>query len=131
MKWRPASLLILVDENTSQNEIVIVPGACATITDSDIARVEQLIRESTYVLLQLEVNQDANEKVARLAKENGVRVIINTGALSACIGRISARHIPGYAQRGGSRGTDGRSRKRPGQRGPRSEVLLNKGVQNV
>ena len=70
--------LILVDENTSQNEIVIVPGACSTITDADIASVEAQIRDSAYVLLQLEVNQDANEKVAKLAKENGVRVIINT-----------------------------------------------------
>lgn len=70
--------LILVDENTSQNEIVIVPGACGTITDDDIASVEAQIRDSAYVLLQLEVNQDANEKVAKLARENGVRVIINT-----------------------------------------------------
>lgn len=70
--------LIMVDENSSQNEIVIVPGACATITDADIASVEARIKESAYVLLQLEVNQDANEKVARLAKENGVRVIVNT-----------------------------------------------------
>ena len=70
--------LIMVDENSSQNEIVIVPGACATITDADIASVEKRIKESAYVLLQLEVNQDANEKVARLAKENGVRVIVNT-----------------------------------------------------
>ena len=70
--------LIMVDENSSQNEIVIVPGACATITDADIASVEKRIKESAYVLLQLEVNQDSNEKVARLAKENGVRVIVNT-----------------------------------------------------
>lgn len=70
--------LILVDENTSQNEIVIVPGACATITEQDIASVEERIKESAYVLLQLEVNQDANERVAKLAKENGVRLIINT-----------------------------------------------------
>lgn len=70
--------LILVDENTSQNEIVIVPGACSTITDDDIARVKDRIKESGYVLLQLEVNQDANEKVAKFAKENGVKVIINT-----------------------------------------------------
>lgn len=70
--------LILVDENTSQNEIVIVSGACATITDEDIASVADRIKESEYVLLQLEVNQDANEKVARLAKENGVKVIVNT-----------------------------------------------------
>ena len=68
----------MVDENTSQNEIVIVSGACATITDADIKKVEERIKESAYLLLQLEVNQDANEKVARLAKENGVRVIVNT-----------------------------------------------------
>ncbi len=70
--------LILVDENSSQNEIVIVPGACSTITDEDITSVEERIKESAYVLLQLEVNQDANEKVAALAKANGVKVIINT-----------------------------------------------------
>ncbi len=70
--------LISVDENTSQNEIVIVSGACATFTDEDIASVESRIRESEYLLLQLEVNQDANEKVAELAKKNGTKVIINT-----------------------------------------------------
>ena len=70
--------LISVDETTGQNEIVIVPGACHTITDEDLARVEQEIKTSAYVLLQLEVNQDANDKVAKLAKDNGVRLIINT-----------------------------------------------------
>lgn len=70
--------LIMVNENTSQNEIVVVPGACGTFTDEDIAKVEKKICDSAYILLQLEVNQDANEKVAKMAKENGVRVIINT-----------------------------------------------------
>lgn len=70
--------LIMVNENTSQNEIVVVPGACGTITEQDIARVEKVIEASAYLLLQLEVNQDANEKVAAIAKAHGVRVIINT-----------------------------------------------------
>ena len=70
--------LILVDEKTSQNEIVIVPGACATITKREIESLKPRILESAYVLLQLEVNQDANEEVARIAKANGVRVIVNT-----------------------------------------------------
>ena len=61
--------LIMVDENSSQNEIVIVPGACGTITAEDIKSVEQRICDSAYILLQLEVNQDANEAVAKLAKE--------------------------------------------------------------
>lgn len=74
--------LISVDENTSQNEIIIVPGACATISDEDIASVAESIKESAYLLLQLEVNQDANEKVAAMAKAAGVKVIVNTAPYS-------------------------------------------------
>lgn len=70
--------LIMVDEATGQNAIVIVPGACSTITDDDVAAVAEQIRHSEFLLLQLEVNQDANEKAAALAKENGVKVIVNT-----------------------------------------------------
>lgn len=70
--------LIMVDETTGQNAIVIVPGACSTISDDDIAAVAEQIKHSEYLLLQLEVNQDANEKAAALAKENGVKVIVNT-----------------------------------------------------
>ena len=44
----------MVDENSSQNEIVIVPGACGTITAEDIKSVEQRICDSAYILLQLE-----------------------------------------------------------------------------
>ena len=50
----------------------------ALITAEDIKSVEQRICDSAYILLQLEVNQDANEAVAKLAKEHGVRVILNT-----------------------------------------------------
>lgn len=70
--------LIMVDEKTSQNQIVIVPGACSTITDEDIEKVADEIKTSAYLLVQLEVNQDANEKVVKMAKEAGVKVIINT-----------------------------------------------------
>lgn len=74
--------LILVDERTSQNEIVIVPGACATITPEEVRRLEPLIGESEYVLLQLEVNQDANELVAEIAQRAGCKVIVNTAPFS-------------------------------------------------
>lgn len=70
--------LIMVHETTSQNKIVIVPGACGTVTEQDIAQVKDKICSSAYILLQLEVNQDANEKVAKLAKDHGVKVIVNT-----------------------------------------------------
>lgn len=70
--------LVCVGEDSGQNQIIIVPGACNTITEEDLAEVRELIESSAYVLLQLEVNQEANERVARMAKEKGVRVIINT-----------------------------------------------------
>ena len=74
--------LILVDENTSQNEIIIVPGACNTITEADTDKLEPLLKEAEYVLLQLEVNQDANERVVGLANKYGCRVIVNTAPYS-------------------------------------------------
>lgn len=70
--------LILVDEKSSQNEIIIVPGACATITKEDINSLENVIKESAYVLLQLEVNQDANEMIADMANKYGCKVIMNS-----------------------------------------------------
>ena len=77
-KLPTGSALILVDENTSQNAIVFVGGACTNFTDEDIAKSKDVICSSGYLLLQLEINQDANEKVARLAKEQGVKVVVNT-----------------------------------------------------
>lgn len=74
--------LILVDENSSQNEIVIVPGACATITEEDTDKAAELIKGAQYVLLQLEVNQDANERVMDAANKLGAKVIVNTAPYS-------------------------------------------------
>jgi ribokinase len=70
--------LIMVDECSSQNQIVILPGACATITREEVQALAPQIREASYLLLQLEINQSANEQAARIAKESGVRVIVNT-----------------------------------------------------
>ena len=123
--------LIFVDENSSQNEIIIVPGACSTITEADIASVEETIKSSDYLLLQLEVNQDANERVAKLAKEHGVRVILNTapyqpmsdeflkGAYLVTPNEVEAEEMTGIAIR------DLESADRAAQ------ILLDKGVENV
>lgn len=123
--------LILVDENTSQNEIVIVPGACSTITDEDIVSVADEIKGSAYLLVQLEVNQDANEKVVKMAKEAGVRVIINTapyqpitdeflnGAYLVTPNEVEAEEVTGIAVK------DLESANKA------AEVFFSKGVQNV
>lgn len=70
--------LILVDENTSQNEILVVLGSCNTITNEEVELIADELKESEYLLTQLETNVSAVKKVIGLAKEFGVKVILNT-----------------------------------------------------
>ena len=70
--------LITVDEITSQNEIVVVLGACNTISDDEIESIADIVIKSEYLLTQLETNLSAIEKIIDIAYENGVKVILNT-----------------------------------------------------
>jgi ribokinase len=70
--------LITVDETTSQNEIVVILGACNTISDDEVESITDVVKESEYLLTQLETNLSAIEKVIDIADQNGVKVILNT-----------------------------------------------------
>jgi ribokinase len=69
--------LIMVDENSSQNQILVVLGACGNITEQDISKLTPEIKRSGFLLTQLEVNTDATEAVINTAFENNVKVILN------------------------------------------------------
>lgn len=69
--------LILVGEDSSQNEIVVVPGAALTITEEETDSLKELIAECDFVLMQLETNLDAVERVAEYAAQSGTKVMIN------------------------------------------------------
>ncbi|MDO4438907.1 MAG: ribokinase [Eubacteriales bacterium] len=70
--------LIMVDENTSQNEIVVISGACGTITEEETSRTAGLMDSAEYLLTQLETNMSSIEQVINLAYNKGVKVILNT-----------------------------------------------------
>jgi ribokinase len=70
--------LIMVDEVTGQNQILVVSGACGNITNEDIERATPTIISSEILLAQMEVNLDANWKVVDIAHKAGVRVVLNT-----------------------------------------------------
>lgn len=65
--------IIMVDEKTSQNQIMVTLSACGTFNDVDIEKITPLIKKSGYLLIQLETNVDGIEKVINIAKENGVK----------------------------------------------------------
>ena len=77
------SALIMVDENTSQNQILVVAGACEHITAEDIDKLVPAIKDSAFLLTQLETSIEAEETVIRIAHENGVKVILNPAPVQA------------------------------------------------
>lgn len=72
------SALIMVDEATSQNAIVVVSGACGTITDEEVDSLADVIEGSAYLLTQLETNVSSVERIVDMAYRKGVSVILNT-----------------------------------------------------
>ena len=70
--------LIMVDEVSAQNAIVVVSGACAHFTEADVERARPLIESADILLLQLEINYDALYRVIDIAHAAGVQVILNT-----------------------------------------------------
>ncbi|MFR9307960.1 MAG: PfkB family carbohydrate kinase, partial [Lachnospiraceae bacterium] len=83
--------LIMVDEATSQNEIVVVLGACNSITDSEVESLGVLLSESEYLLTQLETNVSAVERVVKMAGERGAKVILNTAPVQAISDELLSR----------------------------------------
>ncbi|NLD34878.1 MAG: ribokinase [Clostridiales bacterium] len=77
--------LIMVNEREGQNMILVVIGACGNINDEDIRRAEAQIRGADILMLQLEINQDALEKIIDIAHQAGTRVVLNPAP---------ARHLP-------------------------------------
>lgn len=76
-KLSTGAALIMVDEESSENEIVVTLGACENLTSENINTCENIIKESDLLLIQLETNVDAVEKVIKIAHDNNVKVILN------------------------------------------------------
>jgi len=68
--------LITVDPH-GQNTIVVAPGANWRLTPEDVARAATLIADSAILLLQLEVPIGAVLAASRIARDHGVRVVLD------------------------------------------------------
>jgi len=69
--------LILVDEVTGQNSILVNSGACENITETEISSFQNEIASASIFLTQLETNLDSVEKSIDIAWEHGVKVVLN------------------------------------------------------
>ena len=69
--------LIIVDENTGQNAIAVLPSACENIKPHEVAAVAGVIEAADILLTQLETNLDALYSVIDIAKNAGLHIILN------------------------------------------------------
>ena len=75
--YETGAALIMVDENSYENKILVVLGASEHITDKDIENVRNSLESAEIFLTQLETNVDAVEKAIEIAYEKGVKVVLN------------------------------------------------------
>ncbi len=69
--------VIMVDEISAQNQIVMNPGACARITPEDVEARRGILAGAKVLLCQLEVNLDATAAAMAIARAGGAHVILN------------------------------------------------------
>lgn len=66
--------IVVADQD---NSIIVVPGANNYVTASFVESRREVIADSDILVLQLEVPLDGVRKAVQIAKENGVKVILN------------------------------------------------------
>jgi len=76
MRNIPTGIAVIVIKD-GDNFIILDPGANFTITAKDIIEAENVIRESDILLLQMEIPQEAIEQAVDIAKQYGVKVLLN------------------------------------------------------
>ena len=76
-RFPTGTALIMVDENTSENQILVTVGACDHISADEIEAARDSIEGSAVLLTQLETNLTAVEHSVSIAHAKGVTVILN------------------------------------------------------
>jgi ribokinase len=68
---------ILIDAVRGENAIIVVPGACFTLTPAEVEAAAHAIRTAKIFLTQLELPIDTVERGLHIARNSGVPTILN------------------------------------------------------
>lgn len=69
--------VIIVDDLKGDNSIVIAAGANGRVSLEDLRKAESLLREAKALILQFEVPLQVVESAAELARQYGLKVVLN------------------------------------------------------
>lgn len=123
--------LIMVDELSAQNEIVIVSGACGRITMEDVESCRALIERASILLVQLEINFDALYRVMDIAHAAGVKVVLNPAPASELPDEVLAKVDVITPNETEAQALTGIEVKTQGDAERAAKVFFDKGVKNV
>jgi ribokinase len=79
----PTGTAFIAVDDRGENSIIVNAGANHAITPEDIDLHAELIRSADALLLQLECPLEVVQRAAEIAREAGVRVVLNPSPLSA------------------------------------------------
>lgn len=68
---------IMIDQARGENAIIVVPGACFTLTPAEVDAAAASIRSASVFLTQLELPLDTVERGMKIARDAGVPTILN------------------------------------------------------
>lgn len=78
----PSGVALIVVDAAGQNTITIAPGANATLAPQEVTAALGELADTEIVMLQMEIPNSVNLAVARLARERGVRTVLNAAPLA-------------------------------------------------
>ncbi len=82
---------IMVDEESAQNAIIVIIDACGKISEQDVEKCRKLVESANILLLQHEINMDAQYRVIDIAHRAGVRIVLNPAPAAPIPDEIMAK----------------------------------------
>jgi len=74
---RPSGVALIMVDETAENSIVVASGANGNLSKEDIDNVVEVLEQSDFILMQLEIPLETVEHVINLVWQKGEKVILN------------------------------------------------------
>ncbi len=76
-KDTPSGVALIMVDDRGENCISVALGANAKMQNSDISRAEKVIKQASFVLIQLEIPLEVVKHATRVAAQNGIKTVLN------------------------------------------------------
>jgi ribokinase len=73
----PSGVALIFVAEKGENSIAVASGANARLSHRDVTEAEEVIKSADILLMQLETPMESVKRAAKIAKEAGVKVILN------------------------------------------------------